>query len=72
MKMIKDSTGKTKAPRGKHHNETESKKTVSLYLSKKLVEKARNHNVNLSSHRKCFKQYFKLFRTTKQTEQPFS
>ncbi len=34
--------------RGKYHNETESKKTVSLYLSKNIVERARNHNVNLS------------------------
>ena len=42
------STWKKKVPRGKHHNETATKKTVSLYLSKKLVERARNHNLNLS------------------------
>jgi hypothetical protein len=35
-------------PRGKCHNKTESKTTVSLYLSKNLVEKARNHSLNLS------------------------
>ena len=45
---IDNSTWKTKVPRGKHHNETESKKTVSLYLSKNIVEKARNYNLNLS------------------------
>ena len=39
---------KDKAPRGKHHNKTATKTTVSLYLSKKLVEKARNHRLNLS------------------------
>jgi hypothetical protein len=35
-------------PRGKHHNKTKYKTTVSLYLSKKLVEKARIHKLNLS------------------------
>lgn len=35
-------------PRGKCHNKTESKTTVSLYLDKKLVERARNRNLNLS------------------------
>ena len=35
-------------PRGKCHNKTESKTTVSLYLSKDLVESARNHSLNLS------------------------
>ena len=35
-------------PRGKYHNKTASKTTVSLYLSKNLVEKARNHRLNLS------------------------
>lgn len=34
--------------RGKHHNKTETKTTVSLYLSKILVEKAKNHKINLS------------------------
>ena len=43
------STWKSKlVPRGKCHNKTESKTTVSLYLSKTLVEKARNHSLNLS------------------------
>ncbi len=35
-------------PRGKHYNQTETKATISLYLNKKLVEKARNHRLNLS------------------------
>jgi hypothetical protein len=35
-------------PRGKHHNKTRNKTTVSLYLNRKLVEKARNHRLNLS------------------------
>jgi hypothetical protein len=39
---------KDKVPRGKHHNKTETKTTVSLYLNRKLVEKARNHRLNLS------------------------
>ena len=44
-----DSTWKNiEVPRGKHHNKTETKTTVSLYLSKNLVEKARNHRLNLS------------------------
>lgn len=42
------STWKTKVPRGKHHNETDVKKTVSLYLSKNVVERARKYNLNLS------------------------
>jgi hypothetical protein len=44
----KNSTWKKNVPRGKHHNETATKKTVSLYLSGKLVEKDRKHNLNLS------------------------
>ena len=49
-KSIKqDSTWKeVKIPRGKHHNETATKTTVSLYLTKNTVEKARFHNLNLS------------------------
>ena len=43
-----DSTWKIKVPRGKHHNKTATKKTVSLYLSKQIVERARNQNLNLS------------------------
>ena len=35
-------------PRGKYHNKTETKTTVSLYLSKNLVERAKNHKLNLS------------------------
>ncbi len=35
-------------PRGKHHNKTENKTTVSLYLSKTLVENAKKHALNLS------------------------
>ena len=34
--------------RGKNHNKTENKTTISLYLSKKLVESAKIHNLNLS------------------------
>jgi len=30
-------------PRGKHHNKTETKTTVSLYLNKKLVERAKKN-----------------------------
>jgi hypothetical protein len=37
-----------KIPRGKHHNKTRNKTTVSLYLNRKMVEKARNHRLNLS------------------------
>ncbi len=44
-----NSTWKTEQiPRGKHHNKTETKTTVSLYLSKNLVEKARKQGLNLS------------------------
>ncbi len=35
-------------PRGNNHNKTDSKTTVSLYLSKKTVERAHFHNLNLS------------------------
>jgi hypothetical protein len=48
-KVENDSTWKhDKVPRGKCHNKTEEKTTVSLYLNRKLVEKARNHRLNLS------------------------
>ena len=44
-----DSTWKnTVVPRGNCHNKTESKTTVSLYLSRNLVERAKNHRLNLS------------------------
>jgi len=50
--LIKDQRKSTwkddRVPRGKHHNNTATKTTVSLYLSKKLVKKARNHRLNLS------------------------
>ena len=36
------------SPRGNCHNKTETKTTVSLYLNKILVEKARIHKLNLS------------------------
>ena len=39
---------KAKVPRGKYHNQTETKTTVSLYLNRKMVEKAKNHRLNLS------------------------
>ena len=39
---------KTIVPRGKYHNKTATKTTVSLYLNRKVVEKARNHRLNLS------------------------
>jgi hypothetical protein len=35
-------------PRGKCHSKTESKTTVSLYLNKNLVERARKRGLNLS------------------------
>ena len=38
----------TKVPRGKHHNKTATKTTVSLYLNRKLVERAINRRLNLS------------------------
>ena len=37
-----------KTPRGNHHNKTETKTTVSLYLDKCLVEMARLKGLNLS------------------------
>jgi len=51
MKRIcnKESTWKkSKVPRGKHHNKTSTKTIASLYLNRNLVEKARNHNLNIS------------------------
>ncbi len=49
MKGLEDSTWKhSKVPRGKYHNQTALKTTVSLYLSKKIVEQARKHKLNLS------------------------
>jgi post-segregation antitoxin (ccd killing protein) len=36
------------SPRGNCHNKTETKTTVSLYLNKTLVEKARIHKLNIS------------------------
>jgi hypothetical protein len=45
---IKNSTWNVQIPRGKHHNKTGRKTTVSLYLTKEIVERARFHNLNLS------------------------
>ncbi len=46
--MVRDSTWTKKIPRGKNHNKTTTKTTVSLYLSKQTIKRARNHNLNLS------------------------
>ena len=47
--MNQDSTWKKGiTPRGKCHSKTESKTTVSLYLNRNLVERARIHKLNLS------------------------
>ena len=44
-----NSTWKThEVPRGKHHNKTATKTTVSLYLNRNLVEQARKHRLNIS------------------------
>ena len=44
-----NSSSKTsKNPRGKSHSKSESKTTVGVYLPRILVEKARNHQLNLS------------------------
>ena len=49
MKSTNNSTWKkVKVPQGKHHNKTATKTTVSLYLNRKLVERARNRRLNLS------------------------
>ena len=49
MNNQKDSMWKNKqVPRGKHHNQTATKTTVSLYLNRNLVERARNRRLNLS------------------------
>jgi post-segregation antitoxin (ccd killing protein) len=43
------STWKTnESPRGNCHNKTDTKTTVSLYLNRILVEKARIHKLNIS------------------------
>ena len=47
--LEKHSTWKnTQVPRGKHHNQTATKTTVSLYLNRNLVERARKRRLNLS------------------------
>jgi hypothetical protein len=47
--LILNSTWKHgKTPRGKCHSRTETKTTVSLYLSRNLVERAKNQGLNLS------------------------
>ncbi len=35
-------------PRGKYHNKTETKTTVSIYLDRNLLERAKNRSLNLS------------------------
>ena len=37
-----------KNPRGKSHSVSKEKVTVGIFINKKLVEKARNHRLNLS------------------------
>ena len=37
-----------RVPRGKHHDKTTSKTTISLYLSKNLAEQARKHKLKIS------------------------
>jgi hypothetical protein len=37
-----------KTPRGKHHNKTKDKTTVSLYLDRVIIENARKRGLNLS------------------------
>jgi post-segregation antitoxin (ccd killing protein) len=47
--MNENSTWKSSpVPRGNCHNKTETKTTVSLYLNRILVERARKHRLNLS------------------------
>ena len=49
IKNEKNSTWKKhRVPRGKHHNKTATKTTISVYLNRKLVERARNRRLNLS------------------------
>ena len=38
----------TQVPRGNCHSKTETKTTISLYLSRNLVERLKNHRLNLS------------------------
>ena len=37
-----------KIPRGKHHNKTATKTTVSIYIPKNLLLQARKHKLNIS------------------------
>ena len=47
--LNQSSTGKkTRLPRGKHHYKTATETTVSLYLNRILVEKARKNSLNIS------------------------
>ncbi|MBY9021641.1 MAG: hypothetical protein KGD67_11325 [Candidatus Lokiarchaeota archaeon] len=48
IELKEKSTWKKQVPRGKNHNKTVTKTTVSIYLSKKTVERTRLHNLNLS------------------------
>jgi hypothetical protein len=47
-KIESSSSKRSKSPRGKSHKESSEKTTVGIYLSKKTVERARFHNLNLS------------------------
>ncbi len=47
-KKILSSRKKCKIPRGKSHSSSMQKTTVGVYVSRMLLEKARNHRLNLS------------------------
>ena len=48
QRQKKSTWKRSEVPRGKYHNKTAKNTTVSLYLSKKTVERARFNNLNLS------------------------
>ena len=48
INLPKSSSKTYKVPRGKSHNKSSQKTTVGIFLSKKTVERARFHNLNLS------------------------
>ena len=48
-RKIGNSTWKShRVPRGKNHSKTETKTTISIYLDKELVKRAKNSGLNLS------------------------
>ena len=47
-KYSNSSSKNCKTPRGESHSSSDKKITVGLYLNRKLVEKARDHGLNLS------------------------